>query len=158
MGIQRSQEDSWTKEMAKWEQRPVLVAGTFIQPIPMDQGGHANLLFHEYPKRLYKAEAADGGPQIVDDNKTVHDEGQERVAIGQGWCVSQEDAIAAVHARHVDLGKLAANRNYNDRLMSDKARAESQAVEETSSVHLPVIPVTPIRKRRTKAEMAASRA
>ena len=98
MGIQRSQEDSWTKEMAKWEQRPVLVGGTYIEPLSHLDGGRAGLPFAEYPKMLYIAESADGGPRIA-GFKIAKDDVHERQLIAQGYSDGQERAIARVHAR-----------------------------------------------------------
>jgi hypothetical protein len=145
MGIQRSQEDAWTKEMAKWEHRPVLVNGTYVEPIPFAEGGKGGAPGTEFPKMLYRADSYEGGPRIA-EHTIVHDEGQERVAKGQGWCVKQEDAIAGVYARQRELAELAANRAHNDRWMSDKARAEAQAVDETTMAHVAAIPETPIRR------------
>jgi hypothetical protein len=78
--------------MARWEQRPVLVNGTFIQPIPMDQGGKENMPYQEFPKMLYKAERADGGPRIS-ESLIVDSEQAETNALSRGWCVGQEGAI-----------------------------------------------------------------
>ena len=156
MAIARAQEDSWTKEMAKWEMSPVLVNGTFVQPIPVADGGRGGAPRTEYPKMIYRGESADGGPRIA-GCKIVKDESEERLACGQGWSVTQEDAIASVHAQQLEFAKLAANRVHNDKWMSDKAKAEAQAVDESTMNHLPEIPRTPIRKRRTKAEMAAAK-
>lgn len=156
MGIQRAQEDSWTKEMAKWERIPVLVNGTFVQPIPVSEGGRGGAPLTEYPKMIYRGESADGGPRIA-ACKIVNDEGQERIACGQGWSVTQEDALASVFEQQREFARLAANRAYNDKWMSDGAKAEARAVDESTIEHLPVIPETPIRKRRTKAEMAAAK-
>lgn len=132
--------------MAKWEQRPVMVGGTYVQPIPYADGGRGGAPFAEYPKMLYKAESAMGGHRIS-GFKIVHDEGQERVACGQGWSVTQEQAIAAVGAQELEFKRLAANRAYNEKWMSDKAKAEAQAADESTMQHLPAIPTTPIRKR-----------
>ena len=139
MGIQRSQEDSWTKEMAKWEHRPVLVNGTYVEPIPIESGGKKDFPFQEYPKMLFQAETADGGPRIS-RTKLVDSEPAERVALGSGWAVTQEDAIDLVHARNLEFAKLAANRAHNDRWMSESAKAEANVVDEATMAHLPTIP------------------
>jgi hypothetical protein len=159
MGIQRTQEDSWSKEMAKWEQRPVYVNGAYIEPIPVSAGGRGGITLTEYPKMLYRAESADGGPRIA-AHKIVQDSDQEAVAIGQGWSLSQEKAIEQVHATHREMARLAANRVHNERWMSEKARAEAALADESMIEHLPAVPVTPIKRRvrRTKAEMAAAAA
>lgn len=151
MGILRSQEDGYVKEMAKFEQRDVVIHGTLVQAIPMSEGGRKDAPFCEYPKMLYKAESADGGPRI--NAKTiVHDESQERLAIGQGWCARQEDAIARVEDTLREAARLAANRAHNDKWMSEAARAEAQAHDETTIEHLPAIPETPIQRRQPKGE------
>ena len=50
----------------------------------------------------------------------------------------------------------AAHRNYEDRNMSDGARAHSNAVEQASSRHLGEIPETPIRRRRGRPTKAVA--
>lgn len=146
MAIQRAQEDAWTQEMAKWEARDVMVGGTFVQAIPVEQGGRKDAPRKEYPKMLYRGESAMGGPRIG-GYKIVQDEGQEHIARGQGWSVTQEAALEAVGAQELEFARLAANRAHNETWMSDKARAEARAVDESTMQHLPVIPTTPIRKR-----------
>lgn len=152
MSIQRSQEDGWTKEMAKWEQRDVLVGGTFVQAIPFADGGRKDMPFAEFPKMIYRGESADGGPRIA-ACKVVESEGAQLVAIGQGWSLSQEAALEAVSAQQLEFARLAANRAHNDRWMSDKAKSEAQAVDEQTMQHLPVIPETPIRAKGTKVDV-----
>lgn len=149
MAISRTQEDSWTKEMAKWEQRPVMVNGTYIEPIPVAMGGRGGADRTEYPKMVYRAESADGGPRIA-GFKVVANEAEERLVCGQGYASTQEQAIARVHEQQREFARLAANRVHNDRWMSDKAKAEAQAADESTIEHLPAIPETPVRKRRTK--------
>lgn len=157
MSIHRTPQDGYTQEMRKWETRPVFVNGSYIEPLPVDQGGRMGLAPTEYPKMLYRAESADGGPRIS-GTKIVHSSDQEAVACGQGWFVTQEGAIEGVHATQREMARLAANRAHNDRWMSEAAQAEARAADEATIEHLPSVPVTPIRKRRTKAEMAAARA
>lgn len=157
MAIARGQDDSWTKEMAKWEQRPVFVNGAYIEPIPAAMGGRGGADRTEFPKMVFRAESADGGPRIA-AFEIASDEAHERRLIGQGYSVTQEQAIERVHAQHREMARLAANRAHNDQWMSDKAKAEARAVDESTIEHLPAIPPKPIRKRRTKAEMAAAKA
>lgn len=136
--------------MAKWEQRPVLVNGTYVEPIPVAEGGHGGMPFHEFPKMLYRGESADGGPRIA-GMLVVRDEAEQGVQLGRGWSLSQAEAVAAVEAQQLEFARLAANRVHNDRLMSAKALEESQAYDETKVAHVPAIPDTPI-KRRVKKE------
>lgn len=159
MAIARAQEDAWTKESAKWEQRDVMIGGTYVQAIPYTEGGRKDAPYEEYGtsgKMLYKAESAPGGSRIS-GFRVVKSEAEELMARGQGWHPKQEEAIAAVGAQELEYAKLAANRAHNDKWMSDKAKAEAQAVDESTMRHLPVIPETPIKRRvrRTKAQIAA---
>lgn len=149
MAIERSQDDAWTKEMAKWEREPVFVNGTFIKPIPFGQGGRGGSPLAEYPKVLYRAAAADGGPRIVAD-MNVDDADHERRMCSRGWYVDQNDAIQAVHDEHLEHARLAANRAASERGMSENARAEARAVDEATMQHVPSIPETPIVRRVAK--------
>lgn len=149
MSIQRTQEDNWTKEMAKFEQRDVMVLGTFVQAIPVESGGRKGAPFAEYPKMVYRAESAEGGPRIS-AHKTVQSEADEHIAVGQGWSVTQEDAIDAVGARQLEHARLAANRVHNEKWMSEGAKAEAAKADESTIEHLPAIPETPILKRQAK--------
>jgi hypothetical protein len=146
MGIQRSQEDSWTREMRKWEQRPVLVNGTYIEPIPFAEGGRGGAPHQEYPKMLVKADYVNGTAQMV-DYVIVKNEGEELLQLGNGWSLTQQDAIENIAKRQLELATLAANRAHNDRWMSDKAKAEAAAYDETKAEHVPAIPETPIKPR-----------
>lgn len=150
MGIQRSQEDSWTREMRKWEQRPVLVSGTYIEPLPLEQGGKKDMPFQEYPKMLYQAESRDGGPRIS-DMFIVHNIDQELIQIGRGWSLSQEDALKHVEARQLEAARLDAERQHNERWMSGKASAEAAAIDEMTIEHVASIPETPIKPRGKSA-------
>lgn len=147
MGIARTQDDSYVKEMAKWEMRPVNVNGTYVEPLPVALGGRGGADRTEFPKMVYRAEAADGGPRIA-GFQIARDESHERQLLAQGYAVTQEAAIAAVHAQHLEFAKLAANRAHNDKWMGDKAKAEASAADEATMQHLPSIPETPIRRRR----------
>jgi hypothetical protein len=145
MGVLRSQEDGWTKEMARFEQRDVVVGGTLVQAIPFADGGKKDMPRAEYPKMLYQAESAMGGYRIS-GFKVVKSEGEELVACGQGWSVTQEQALAAGADRDRELAKLSANRAHSEKWMSDGARKEAAAADEATAAHLPTIPETPIRK------------
>lgn len=147
MAIQRAQEDSWTKEMAKWERQPVFVNGTYITPIPYTEGGRGGAPRTEYPRMVYRAESADGGPRIA-GFQIAGDEAEERKWIAQGYSVTQEEAIERVHEQHREMARLAANRVHNEKWMSDKARAEARTADEATINHLPSIPETPIKPRK----------
>lgn len=149
MGILLDPQNAEVKERQKWEHNLVIVNGTPIQPISWLDGGKGGMPFHPYPKMLYRAERADGGPRI---SKThlVHDKDQESIAIGQGWSLTQEAALADVGRRHTEEAKLAAERHATERWMSEGAQAEAAAVDEATMQHVPVIPETPIVRRQAK--------
>lgn len=145
MGILRSPQDGYINEMAKWEHRDVAVNDTLIRAIPFAGGGKGGAPFAEFPKAMYRAEPGDGGYQIA-GYKQVGSEGEEAIARGQGWHLTQEDAMAGAEARQQELARLAANRAHTEKWMSEGARREAQAVDEATMQHVPVIPETPIRK------------
>jgi hypothetical protein len=149
LGVLRSQEDGWTKEMARFEQRDVVVGGTLVMAIPFADGGRKDAPFAAYPKMLYRAEADFGGPR-VSGTKIVRSEDEEAIACGQGWCVRQEDALADVGRRQQELAALAANRAHTEKWMSEAAKAEARAADEATMEHLPSIPETPIVHRQPK--------
>lgn len=151
MGIHHSPQSAFVKEMAKWEHRPVMIGDTMIMPIPVDQGGKANAPFQPFPKMLYRAERADGGPQIS-GTLIVHSDTEEKRERERGWCEGPDAAIAAVKAEDLEFATLAANRAFQERRMSDHARAEAAAVDEATAQHVPVIPETPKRGRPRKLD------
>jgi hypothetical protein len=154
MGIHRSSDDAYVKELAKWEHRPVVVNGTYIEPIERSAGGKKDAPFEAYPKMLYRGELADGGPRIA-QFIVVQDESGELIATGQGFCTTQEAALSGVMDRQRELARQAAHRAHDERWMSDKAKAEAAAIDESTIEHLPEIPETPIRRRGRPAKQAA---
>lgn len=144
MGLIWSPESKYAQELAKWEQRP-----TAIVPAEMltALGKPLSPSFQEYPKAMYRAKRADGGPRIngfiVAD--TEHDETRLKAL---GWSVSQEAAIAVIHAEDQTFAQLAAERALTERRMSAPAQAEAARVDDRTPQHVPVIPETPIKKRR----------
>lgn len=108
--------------------------------------------FQPYPAMLYKATAKN--PWTF-ESKVVESDVAERLAVGQGWVAGGKQAAAdAYDARQQDLAVAAAHRNHDDRHLSERARAESDAAEEASSRHLGEIPRTPIKRRGRPAKVA----
>lgn len=144
MGILWSPESQYVKELAKWEQRPTqFVPADMLQAL----GKPLSPPFQEYPKALYRASRASGGPTISGFDQ-ARDEAHERLLCGQGWSTSQEAAIAAVHTEDQQFAQLAAERAHQERRMSAKAQAEADRIDAATPAHVPVIPETPIKKRR----------
>jgi hypothetical protein len=69
----------------------------------------------------------------------------------RGWGVGQAEAIAELETRETALAVAAAERAHSDRGMSDKARAEADAFDETVADHVGAIPDTPIVRRKHRA-------
>lgn len=139
MGIQHSQESAYVKEMQKWEARPVMIGSTMIMPISQSEGGKAGQGFEPYPKMLFRAVRADGGPRIA-GQLVVDSEREEKYQKTLGWHDGQKEAIQAIRDEDTEFARLAANRAHNERLMSDKAKAEARAIDESTIQHQPTIP------------------
>lgn len=99
-----------------------------------------------YPAMMYKAT---GKNPWTFDKEIAHTEAEQRnmesrgfVAGGPGKAAEEYDSLvqrAAVAAAH---------RNYEDRNIGERARAEVDAAEQASSRHLGEIPAKPIRRGR----------
>jgi hypothetical protein len=80
---------------------------------------------------------------VVNDER---EHGRKRES-GEGWCDSMPDAMEWRKKLEDQIGVAAAERNYTDRRMSDKAKEESAAAEAEHFGHLPVIPEKPKARR-----------
>lgn len=140
----------------------------------LSQGGTHAEGFQEFPKMLYRASkhpiskryyvALDEDELSLDRTRvlvdaqafnrqcqlTVEDAEKEARAKKDGWCTSQAEALQWREDQDKRDAHAAAHRNYEDRNLSEKALAESKAVEEASPVHLGEIPQTPVRRGRPK--------
>jgi hypothetical protein len=139
MGIQHAQQSAYVKEMQKWESRPVMIGDTMIMPLPASQGGRADLPHQQYPRMLYRAVRANGGPQIA-GHITVESEREQAYQESHGWHDGQEKAIKAIHDEDLEFARLAANRAHQEKNMSPNAKAEAAAIDESTIQHQPVIP------------------
>lgn len=111
--------------------------------------------FQAYPAMLYRA--TQKNPWKFDE-QVVADEVAERLAVGQGFVAGGKQAAAdEFDRRQLALAVAAAERNFSDRHVSEKARAEIHAAEQASSRHLGEIPEQPIKRRgrKPKAQEAA---
>ena len=129
------------KERARWE----TPKNQTIHGMP----GMKNAGYEEYPKCLYKAGRPTKANVEVSGSLTVHDEQGERLALGQGWSRTQEDAIQRYHDNDREMATLAANRAYQERTMSEQAQAEAAAFESETIQHVAEIPRRPGRPKKT---------
>lgn len=149
MSLIVSPDTPYGKELWKWDHRQ-----DETHPSDANIRGMRPASFQAYPAMLYKA--TQKNPWQFEE-KTVADEVAERLAIGQGFVPGgKAEAAKAFDARQQDLAVSAAHRNYEDRHVSERARAESDAVEQASSVHLGEIPRTPIPRRGRKPKVPAT--
>lgn len=143
MGLQWTPESDYVKELAKWEQRPTdLVSASMLAAL----GKPLSPVFQEFPKAMYRAKDATGGPAI-NGFIVANDESHERLLKGQGWSTSQEGAIEAVHATQTAIAQAAAERAFSDRRMSEQARRDAQRADDATPAHVPEVPRTPIKRR-----------
>jgi len=164
------------KELRKWEQHKTDLVPTGTQP------GNP-YVYRPYPKMLYKAQKTRGGqwrcmeqqPHPYDYErqevferamfayesfnrscqKTVGDESEHRVAMGQGWAESPDAAIERCEQEQQAFGNASAEVLAAARGMSEQARGELKAAENTTSQH--VVDVKAKRKytRKSKATPVA---
>jgi hypothetical protein len=99
----------------------------------------------DYPKMLYKA--TQKNPWQFESH-VVESEQEQRNLESRGFVAGGQGAAAeAFDQGQQALAVAAAVRNYEDRNLSEKAKAEIDAAESASARHLGEIPATPIKKR-----------
>ena len=149
MSVLISPDSVYGKEAWKWEHH---IGET--HPSDPTIHGMRPREFQAYPAMLYRA--TQKNPWKFDSHLAESPEDQ-RIMEDQGFHAGGRGVAAeAFERREVEIAKLAANRNWNDRNISEAARAEVNAHEEASSKHLPEIPVTPIKKRGRPAKVQDS--
>ena len=176
--VQISPDSAYGRELAKHEQFPVPWAPRPGNPYK----------FREYPRMVYRAtEHPRSGQRVVlmpipqrhefatDDQyrlglfeaetinrkvtKIVNDDTEFQKAMEAGWRPSPVDALEFAKARHDSQGEAAAERNWQDRNMGEKAKAEAATAEAAAPlVHLAEIPRTPVKPRGFAAMTPAMRA
>jgi hypothetical protein len=162
------------KELRKWEQHNTRFAMT--EDGDMKPGNP--YVFRPYPKMLYRAQKNFAGKTVVMqpmpeawhyasvpeyeraclEVETLNRRGQlivdseekERIAAGQGWCVTQADAIEQAEREEQAIAQAAGEAAYAASRMSEKARAELKAADEVTHEH--VVDVQP-RKRGRKPKV-----
>jgi hypothetical protein len=71
---------------------------------------------------------------------TVRNEAEQIRAFEQGWRPSPKEALERFEAKERSVGDVAAHRAYEDRNMSDAAKAEAKAVEDSTPDHVAEVP------------------
>lgn len=138
MGVAYSQDSAFAKEMVKHE-------ATHTQYGPPGRPYQYSPL----PTMLYKAGRVNDGPVGIVESATAETEADLTRYAALGFVAGgQAAAIAAFERYQFEMAEAAAARNFTDRNMGDKAKAESNAVEATTSEHVAEIPSTPLKPRR----------
>jgi hypothetical protein len=126
--------------------------------------------FMQFPKMVYKARRPDsGGPILCVDPRDeawtgrnqmiVNDESEWMRAKDDGWRDTPQEAVAHANALEDAIAMAAAQRAYEDKRLSEKARAEAAAVDAASFEHVPEIPERPLdRMAKARAAKAAKKA
>ena len=143
MAMLISPESEYGKELAKWNK-------------PHNPSDPRN----QFPKMLYQAQKRPDGVYSTGETndalfggrdrsaeeftrrcqKIVHSEAEERMAMGIGWCLTQALALERLKSEEEYLSTAAAHRLYEDRNLSDAAKAEAAAADAATPEHLPAIP------------------
>lgn len=148
MAVLTNSEGVYGKEAWKWEHH----TGETHPSDPTIHGMRPRE-FQAYPAMLYRA--TQKNPWVF-ESYLAQDEADQRVQEGQGFMAGGQQAAAdRFDAMQQEIAILAANRNYTDRNISDKARAEVNAAEQASSKHLAEIPAQPIKRRGRPRKVVA---
>ena len=147
-GVVYNPASPYAREMAKWE----MGYSPFGQPgRPREQVG-----FQEYPAMFYLMKRKDtNGEFVVVNMQEAADETEARNLESRGYRQGRPAAIEHVKALEQEIAVASAERNYRDRNMSDKAKAEAARADDASAQHVPDVPVTPIRPRGRPRKDAA---
>jgi hypothetical protein len=143
------------KELSKWEK------DSLTCPERMGKKWNVNDPAFQFPKMLYKAERRkDGIPAVADQEDegfgrrcqlVVKTHEEEDQAIKRGWRNSPKDAISYfLQVTERAISDAAAHREYEDRNMSENAKAEAAAAVEASPLHVAEIPEKPKARRGRK--------
>ncbi len=131
------------KEMWRWDH-------TIAETNPHDPKikGMRPIGFQEYPSAMYKP-MRDPKGVLCFEFQEARDENHRATLEDQGYVWGgKEYAMKVLDARELEIAKLAANRNYQELHMGEKARAEAEVVENATDELVPVIPPTPIKPRK----------
>lgn len=153
--INYAPESEHAQEMAKWEMRPTReVPQDMIDAARRAGTHHGAFDHHEYPKAMYIADQTPNGIKLRDERMTAHSITEEQNLKSRGYRVTAQEAFDAVDRSNFDLAVAAAERNYHEKGMSEKARKEADKADRATAAHVGEVPVTPIPPRRKKVTYA----
>lgn len=148
-------QSSMGKELAKWERSPDYRPENHPFPRMLYRAKHrpdgrrscgevSDALFKDHTGRPIEGAAHAFTTQC---QLTVATEAEMLRAFEDGWRKTPGEALEALKARDEARSDAAAERNYADRNMSARAKAEVEAAEASTPEQLPEIPEQPIKRR-----------
>lgn len=112
-----------------------------------DAGQRGPRVFEEFPKAMYRAGRNDKNQIDILGMEVAGDRDDEAKLFGKGLRHRQEDALALAEANEREMAKLAANRAFNDRKLSENAQKEAAEYEQSVPEHVAEIPEVPVKRR-----------
>ncbi len=149
-GVRYSPASAHSKEMAKWEMRP-MPDGSVTQSM-IDSARHAGVHHgafehQEYPKAMILYGQTPNGIKIV-DNKSAQSETEEKNLFSRGFRMKADEAMAVVESQNFAASEAAANRAFSDRRMTPQAQAEAERIDASVARHLGEIPAEKLPPKR----------
>lgn len=133
MGIVRTGESEYDKELRKWD-------------LPKREGGMNANGMEPYPVMLYKAVERENGKVVCGDpldeqftarcQTIVFSPSEEQRAREQGWRESPKAALAHHEAIQQEIAQAAAEAAHAAQRMSEKARTERKGREDATHRHV----------------------
>ena len=140
MGLIIAPDSAYGRELWKWDHPQGTSIGEGVHRVE----GMRPRGFQAFPEMVYLV--TQKNPWAY-ESAIAHDEQELRNLQSRGFVSGGlQDACDAYDDAQQALATAAAERNYRDRSMSDKAKAEIAAAESASATHLGEIPETPIRR------------
>jgi hypothetical protein len=122
--------------------------------------------FVPFPMMLYKAQKTSDGRWSVGDphneqfsarcQMTVESESAMERAIADGWRKHPREALDYCAREEERKSTAAANRHYEDRNLSDAAKAEAVAADEETHEHVPEVPVKRLARKPARQARASA--
>jgi len=150
------------KERAKWQKPwtfvkfPIMLYRAQRRPDGRVSTGEADdRLFKDVDGRTLPgaAEAFSRTCQRI-VGKGVDREADERLmsaALEDGWRATAAEAMEHFEEKEQAIAESAAHRHHEDRHLGERAKAEAQAADDATSLHVPEVPRKPGRRRASKA-------
>jgi len=150
------------KERARW-QKPWSFAKFPIMLYRAQRRPDGRVSTGEADDRLFKdpdGRTLPGGAEAFSRScQRIVGEGKDReadekvltIAYEEGWRMTAKEALDYFEAKEQSIGEAAAHRHYEDRNMSEAAKAEAAAVDDETFGHVAEIKRKPGRRRANKA-------